>query len=86
MDRWLQGFDRKISSISQIFDTLVCTTRQYGFVMLILLFLTSIHDVLDAAFDLFASRHTPRLYTITSNEAFHADFPDYVVLEPTTDY
>ena len=61
----LQGFDRTVWSISQIFDTLVCTTLQYGFVMLILVFLTSIYAVLDAAFDLFASRHRQKLYEIT---------------------
>ena len=61
----LQGFDRTVWSISQIFDTLVCTTPQYRFVMLILVFLTSIYAVLDAAFDLFASRHRQKLYEIT---------------------
>ena len=65
MDWRLQGFDRTIWPISQIFDTLLCTTRQYGFVMLILVILSSIHAVLDAAFDLFASRHSPKLYKIT---------------------
>ena len=53
----------------------MCTALLHGVLIPILVFLSSICPVLDAAFDLFASRHSPRLYKITSNEAFHADSP-----------
>ena len=65
MDRSLQRFGRKIESISQIFDILVRTTFQCTIVILILVFLSSICLVLDAAFDLFARRHRQKMLEIT---------------------
>ena len=62
MDKLLQGFGRKISSVFQIFDISVCSTLQFTVVILILVFLSSLCPVLDAAFDLFQSRHRRKLY------------------------
>ena len=61
----LQGFGRKIQSISQIFHLLLCSTLQLTVVIPILVFLSSICPVLGAAFDLFSSRRRPKLREIT---------------------
>ena len=68
MNRLLQLFNWKIQSISQIFYISVCSTLQFTVVILMLVFLRSICPVLNAAFDLFASRHRQKLEKIKLNQ------------------
>ena len=65
MNRSLQAFGRKIQSIFQIFHISVGNTLQFTVVILMLVFLSSICPVLDAAFDLFASRHCQKVQKMT---------------------